>query len=286
MGRSKSDAKITMKKIWAYLKKDKKTALALGFLFSISLAGLLLPFLSIDPNNFDPLNIQGPQPPSWQHPFGTDDLGRDLLLRCIDGARVSLMVGLIAMSIAMSVGTFIGAIAAYIGGWVDQLLMRILELFLAIPSIFLILTIQIMLKPSIYNVMIIIGLTSWMGVARLVRAELLSIKERTFITAARARNIAPLRLLFKHMLPHAINPMIVAAMLGMGYAILLESVLSFLGLGVQPPNASWGNMLENSLAFMRDAPWMALIPGLLITATVMALNYLGDALRQAWDPRA
>ena len=143
-----------------------------------------------------------------------------------------------------------------------------------------------MLTPSIYNVMIVIGITGWMGVARLVRAELLSIKQRPFITAARARNIPAVTVLFKHMLPHALNPIIVAAMLGMGAAILVESVLSFLGLGVQPPHASWGNMLENALAFMRDAPWMALIPGLLITATVMALNYLGDYLRQMWDPRA
>lgn len=262
-----------------------QTGLALGFLVVLILLGFGMSVFNIDANHFDPLQITQPQAPSWKHPFGTDDLGRDLLLRCMDGARVSLLVAFISMSISITLGTFVGAIAAYVGGLLDQLLMRLVELFLAIPSIFLILTIQVMLKPSIYNVMIVIGLTSWMGVARLVRAELLSIKQRPFILAAQARQISHIHILFKHMLPHALNPIIVTAMLGMGSAILLESVLSFLGLGVQPPHASWGNMLENSLSFMRDAPWMALLPGLLITFTVMSLNYLGDSLRKLWDPR-
>ena len=269
----------------ALKKLSFQTRLALGFLILLALLGFGMRVLGIDANYFDPLLITEPQAPSWRHPFGTDDLGRDLLLRCMDGARVSLLVAFISMSISITLGTCIGAIAAYVGGWLDQLLMRLVELFLAIPSIFLILTIQVMLTPSIYNVMIVIGLTSWMGVARLVRAELLSIKQRPFILAAKARQLSHRTILFKHMLPHALNPIIVAAMLGMGSAILLESVLSFLGLGVQPPNASWGNMLENSLSFMRDAPWMALLPGLLITFTVMALNYVGDSLRKLWDPR-
>jgi len=164
-------------------------------------------------------------------------------------------------------------------------MMRFVDMMMAIPTIFLILAIQIILTPSITNIMIVIGLTSWMGVARLVRSEVLSVKERVFITAARARGLGWRRLLFKHIFPHTLNPIIVAAMLGMGAAILTESVLSYLGLGVQPPHASWGNMLENSLAFMEDAPWMALIPGIMITLTVLALNFLGDGLRAKLNPR-
>lgn len=272
-----------MSRFKTVLLSDKKALAALAFLILLAVLALILPFLPFDPNAFDPLTMSGPLPPSWQHPFGTDDLGRDLLLRCIGGARVSLLVGLISMSIALSIGTLVAAAAAFLGTWVDHLLMRILELFMAIPSLFLILTIQVLISPSIYNVMIVIGLTGWMGVARLVRAELLAIKARPFMLAAQARAIPGHRRLFKHMLPHAINPLIVAGMLGMGSAILMESVLSFLGLGVQPPHASWGNMLENALSYLRDAPWMALIPGLLITTTVMALNYVGDTLRRCWE---
>ena len=146
--------------------------------------------------------------------------------------------------------------------------------------------VQVTLEPSIFNVMVVIGVTSWMGMARLVRAEVLSIKERVFVTACRSRGLPEKTVLFKHILPHTLNPVIVAAMLGMGGAILVESVLSFLGLGVQPLHASWGNMLENSLGFLRDAPWMALIPGILITLTVLSLNFLGDGLWLLLDPKA
>lgn len=206
-------------------------------------------------------------------------------MRSIYGARISLMVGVVSVGISVTVGMLVGVIAGYKGGLVDELMMRFVDIVLAIPTIFLILTIQILLTPSITNVMVVIGLTSWMGVTRLVRAEVMSVKERPFVVAARARQIPELVILLKHILPHTITPIIVAAMLGMGSAILTESVLSYLGLGVQPPHASWGNMLQNSLSYMRDAPWMTIIPGLLITLTVLALNFLGDGLRQVLNKK-
>tara|TARA_A100001015_G_C15039600_1_gene738730 strand:+ start:1159 stop:2010 length:852 start_codon:yes stop_codon:yes gene_type:complete len=256
------------------------------YLIGLSVIALAIPFFpQFDPNFFDPNTLGDPAPPSWLHWFGTDDLNRDLLIRSIYGARISLTVGIVAVGISTFVGIVYGLVSGYIGGRTDAFLMRLIDLFMAIPSIFLILTIQIILTPTIYNVMIVIGLTSWMGVARLVRAEVLSIKEQMFVTAARGRGLSNFRLLFKHILPHTVHPVIVAATLGIGGAILTESVLSFLGLGVQPPHASWGNMLENSLAYMSDAPWMTLIPGLLITLTVLAFNFLGDGIRIALDPK-
>ena len=256
-----------------------------AFLLIIIMLALLVPMLpNFDPNIFDPNCIGEPSGPSLKHILGTDDLGRDIFLRSIYGARISLTVGLVSVGIMVFVGVFIGMLAGYFGGWADEIIMRLVDVFMAIPAIFLILTIQVLLKPNIYNVMLVIGLTGWTGVCRLVRAEILSIKERPFVTAAYARGISSVRVLLKHILPHALSPIIVAAMLGLGSAILTESVLSFLGLGVQPPHASWGNMLENSLAFMIDAPWMAIAPGVLISLTVLSLNFMGDSLRASLNP--
>lgn len=234
-----------------------------------------------NPTAFSPLFTGDPICPCSEHWLGTDDLGRDLLARCIDGAKISLAVGAISVTISVGIGLILGLISGFYGGIIDTLIMRFVDLFLAIPTLFLILIIQVMLTPSIFNVMAVIGLTSWMGVTRLVRAEVLTAKQRPFITAAKARGISNTTILFKHILPHTLNPVIVAAVLGMGSAILIESTLSFLGLGVQPPNASWGNMLQGSLAYMTDAPWMTIIPGILITMTVLSLNIIGDHLRNA-----
>lgn len=256
------------------------------FLGALGLAALLIPLLPYDPNAINSVLIGSPQPPSFSHLFGTDDLGRDILLRCIYGARISLMVGFVAVSISIFIGIIVGLVSGFIGGKVDMMIMRSIDVLMALPTLFLILMVQVSLEPSIFNVMVVIGITSWMGMARIVRAEVLSYKERTFVTACKARGLSTKRILFKHILPHTLNPVIVGAMLGMGGAILVESVLSFLGLGVQPPHASWGNMLENSLSFLRDAPWMALIPGILITLTVLSLNFLGDGLWLLLDPKA
>lgn len=236
---------------------------------------------------YDPTEIIESQTlaPSLSHVFGTDDLGRDIFSRAVYGARISLTIGLVAVSISVIIGTLMGALSGYYGGWIDNLIMRFVDIMLAFPSIFLILAIQAMLTPNIYNVMIVIGLTSWMGVSRLVRGEYLRIKELSYIEAARAIGCSDLRIMFRHILPNASGPIIVAATLGMAGAILTESALSFLGMGVQPPMSSWGNMLMDSQAYMRDAPWMAIIPGLLILITVLSLYFVGEGLREKLDVR-
>lgn len=249
-------------------------------LFLISISVSL--FSGWDPNSFDATAVGDPLPPSSQHLLGTDDLGRDLLMRAIDGARISLLIGVVSVGIAVFIGVLIGAVSGFRGGWMDSILMRTADIFMAIPTLFLILTIQVLLSPSMVTVMVVIGLTSWMGVARLVRAEVMSLKERLFVKAALARGFSDMRILFRHILPHTAPVIIVSAMIGMGHAILTESVLSFLGMGVQPPYASWGNMLQNSLSYMLDAPWMTMVPGLFITITVLALNFIGDGLRSMW----
>ena len=223
--------------------------------------------------------------PSFAHPFGTDDLGRDIFSRAVYGARISLTVGLVAVTISILIGTLMGATAGYFGGFVGGLIMRFVDVMLAFPSIFLILTIQAMLTPNIYNVMFVIGLTSWMGVARLVRGEYLKIRELQYVEAAKAIGCSNGRIIFRHILPNAQSPIIVAATLGMAGAILTESALSFLGMGVQPPMPSWGNMLMDAQAYMRDAPWMAIIPGLLILLTVLSLYFVGEGLRERLDPK-
>ncbi|MFA5839990.1 MAG: ABC transporter permease [Candidatus Margulisiibacteriota bacterium] len=218
--------------------------------------------------------------PSAQHWFGTDDLGRDIFSRAVYGSRISLTVGIVAVFIAVLIGTLMGALAGYFGGWTDNLIMRFVDVMLAFPSIFLILAIQAMLTPNIYNVMIVIGLTSWMGVARLVRGEYLKIRELSYVEAAKAIGCSPARIIFRHILPNAMGPIIVAGTLGMAGAILTESSLSFLGMGVQPPMASWGNMLMDAQAYLLDAPWMAVIPGMLIFLTVLSLYFVGEGLRE------
>ncbi len=254
--------------------------LAYGYLIFLMLIALLIPLApSLNPNIFNPDLIGVPTPPSLHHPMGTDQLGRDLLLRSIYGARVSLSVSVIAVGISISIGTLLGILSGYIGGWFDEILMRLVDMMMALPTLFLILIVQSIFRPSLFNVMVVIGLTGWMGVARLVRAETLSVKERPFILAARARGISSGKILTRYVFPHTLNPILVTAALGMGGAILTESVLSFLGLGVQPPHASWGNMLQNSLVYSISAPWMVIIPGALITLTVLALNIIGDQLR-------
>ncbi len=265
---------------------SKKMWFSLVYLGVLSVLALFVPFFSVDPSAIDTTLIGSPQAPSFSHIFGVDDMGRDLLIRSIYGARVSLTVAFVAVLLSVGIGVFVGIISGYFSGIVDSIIMRGIDVLMAIPTLFLILIVQVTLEPNIVTVMVVIGLSSWMGVARLVRAEVLSLKERTFVTACKARGLSKKKIIFKHIFPHTLNPVIVSTTLGMGSAILLESVLSFLGLGVQPPHASWGNMLDNSLGFLRDAPWLALIPGLLITFTVLSLNFLGDGLWMLIDPKA
>ena len=224
-------------------------------------------------------------PPSAQHWLGTDPLGRDVLSRIIFGSQVSLKVGFVAVGLATLIGIIVGAAAGYYGGWVDLVLMRFVDLMLCFPSFFLILAVIALLEPSIFNIMVIIGVTSWMGVARLVRAEILSLKEREFVTAARALGASDVRLIMRHLLPNALAPVMVSATLMVAGAILTESALSFLGLGVQPPTPSWGNMLTAGKDNIEIAWWLSVFPGLAILITVMSYNLLGEGIREAIDPR-
>ena len=223
--------------------------------------------------------------PSAEHLLGTDDMGRDVLSRMIYGARISLAVGFVSVGIAVLIGTSLGACAGYFGGLVDAVVMRFVDIMLCFPSTFLILAVIAFVGPSIWNVMFVIGVTGWMGVCRLVRAEFLSLRERDFVVAARALGAGDARLIFRHILPNAMAPVLVAAVLGVAGAILTESGLSFLGLGVQPPTPSWGNILTAGKDNIDVAWWLSFFPGLAITVTMLGYNMLGEGLRDALDPR-
>lgn len=224
-------------------------------------------------------------PPSWEHPLGTDDLGRDVLVRMLYGARISLLVGFVAVCISCPIGIVFGALAGYYGGWIDALIMRFVDIMLCFPTFFLILAVIAFLDPSIWNIMIVIGLTSWMGVARLIRAEFLSLRQRDFVLAAQSLGALDGRLIFRHILPNAMSPVLVSATLGVAGAILTESALSFLGIGVQPPTPSWGNMLITGKQTLGSAWWLSVFPGLAILFTVLGYNLLGEGIRDALDPR-
>lgn len=224
--------------------------------------------------------------PSKRHVLGTDDLGRDVFARILYGARVSLQVGIVAVALTVLIGTAVGLASGYLGGVVDMVVMRLIDVLLCFPTIFLILMVIAFVEPDIKNIMVVIGLTSWMGLARLVRGEVLSLRERDFVLAARGLGLSHVRILGVHLLPHLASPVLVSATLGVGSAILTESALSFLGLGVQPPHPSWGNILTVGKDYMHIAWWLSLFPGLAILVTVMAFNFLGEGLRDVLDPRA
>jgi len=252
--------------------------------FFLCAVAALAPYIA--PYDFKTINVQAIlEPPNAHHLFGTDDLGRDILSRMIWGARVSLAVGFVSVGIATVLGIFVGALAGYYGKWIDALLMRFVDMMLCFPTFFLILTVIAFIGPGIWNIMSVIGITSWMGVARLVRAEFLSLKEREFVLAARASGAGDLRIIFGHILPNALGPVFVAAILGVAAAVLVESALSFLGLGVQPPTPSWGNILTDGKANIENAWWLSAFPGLAILVTVLGYNLLGEGLRDLLDPR-
>ena len=269
--------------IWQRLRQNRM-ALAGGFIvllmFIMAAAASLI---DADPAAID--ISQSLLPPSWQHPLGTDDLGRGVLVRMLYGARISLLVGFLAVGISCAIGILLGALAGYYGRWVDALIMRFVDIMLCFPTFFLILAVIAFLEPSIWNIMIVIGLTSWMGVARLVRAEFLSLRQRDFVLAAQALGASDLRLIFRHILPNALSPVLVSATLGVAGAILTESALSFLGIGVQPPTPSWGNMLITGKQTLGSAWWLSVFPGLAILITVLGYNLLGEGIRDALDPR-
>jgi peptide/nickel transport system permease protein len=265
--------------------KDNRLALAglvilLPMLFCAIMAPLVAPYNPVEPNLKDVLSA-----PTLAHPFGTDMLGRDVLSRVIYGSRISLLVGFVSVGLATVVGLILGAVSGYYGGIVDEIIMRFVDLMMCFPTFFLILAVIAFLEPSIWNIMIVIGLTNWMGIARLVRAEILSIKSKEYVLAARAQGLPKLKIIFSHILPNALSPVYVVATLGIGGAILTESALSFLGIGVQPPAASWGNILAQAKDNIEIAWWLSLYPGLAIFFTVIGYNLLGEGLSDVLDPR-
>jgi peptide/nickel transport system permease protein len=273
---------------WPLLKKALSNPLALaGFIIIllIFLLAMLAPFIA--PHDPNEINVKAILlGPSMQHWMGTDGLGRDVLSRMLHGGRISLLVGLVAVGISTVIGILLGAIAGFYRGWLDVFIMRLVDVMLSIPSFFLILAVIAFLTPSIINIMIVIGLTSWMGVTRLVRAEFLSLCEREYVLASRTLGARDVRLIFKHLLPNSLTPIIVSAVLGVAGAVLMESGLSFLGLGVQAPQASWGNILTDGKEYIQFAWWLSLFPGLAILITVLGYNLLGEGLRDALDPRS
>ena len=270
-----------------YFERFRQNRLAVaGFVFIVLLAvaALFAPWLC--PR--DPLAqslIERLQGPSAVHWLGTDDLGRDVFSRILLGTRISLSVGFVAVGLELLIGVTLGLCAGFFGGKLDAIVMRLVDVMLSIPAIFLILAVLAFLGPNIYNVMAIIGLTAWPGLTRLVRGECLSIREREYIQAARIAGISAPRILFVHLLPNVISPILVSATLGVGGAILTESALSFLGLGVQPPVPSWGNILSIGRDYLHIAWWLSVFPTAAIFITVLSFNLLGDALRDVLDPR-
>jgi len=253
-------------------------------IIAILFIAIFAPWLSpYDPNYIDIQSIL--LPPSLSHFMGTDGLGRDVFSRMLYGSRISLLVGFVAVGIATIIGTFLGAIAGFYRGYTDSIIMRFVDIMLSIPTFFLILAVIAFLTPSIWNIMIVIGLTSWMGVTRLVRAEFLSLRNREFILAAEAMGASDFRLIAKHLLPNSLTPIIVSSVLGIASAVLTESGLSFLGLGVQAPQSSWGNILTDDKEYIQFAWWLSLFPGLAILLTVLGYNLLGEGLRDMLDPK-
>ncbi len=261
---------------------------ALAGITVLSLLALLSAFVPLispyDPEKTALLLIY--EPPSGAHPFGTDGLGRDLATRILYGGRVSLAVGLLAVTVAVTFGTLVGMLAGYYGRWIDSVLMRFVDMMYSIPQLYLLIVIGVLVKGMSVGVLIVVlGLLRWMTTSRLVRAQFLSLKHREFVEAARAVGARDARIILQHILPNSLAPIIVAATLGIAGAIITESTLSFLGLGIQPPTASWGNMLRDATSEMDKAPWMAVFPGLFIFLAVVSINFVGDGLRDALDPR-
>jgi peptide/nickel transport system permease protein len=299
-----------LQEVWRVFRKDKLALASLGvllLLLVVAVAGKVVtewiivmnPETVRLPEKFKPplssasadLLLEADLPPFGVYLLGTDELGRDVFARMLQGAFVSLSIGFIAVGISVLIGVILGGLAGFYGSVtlgfisIDTLIMRFTDIMLCFPTFFLILTVVALLPPSIYNIMIVIGLTSWMGTARFVRAEFLALREQDFVVAAQALGLPAWRIIFYHMVPNAIAPVLVSATIGVASAILTESALSFLGFGVQPPYATWGNILADGKDFIFDAPWLFFIPGFAIFTVVLAFNLVGEALREALNPK-
>ncbi len=281
--------------VWRQFRRHHMAMIGTVLLLVLILGSLLVPLISpYDPEKSSMRERR--EAPSLAHPMGTDTLGRDILTRLLYGGRISLTIGLLATAVGIAIGTVIGALAGYYGGMVDNILMRITDLFIALPRIFMLIIMTLLMRSleipllraygGVGGIVLILGLLSWTGVARVVRGQFLSLKEKEFVEAARTLGIRNMRIVFRHVLPNTATPIIVAATLLVAATIISESGLSFLGFGVQPPTPTWGNMLNGAQDEMRKGNWwMAVFPGLMIFLTVISINYIGDGLRDALDPR-
>ena len=273
-----------MKQFWRALTRNRLAVMGGVVVVVLVVLAVFAPVLAPkDPHRPDIKRILAE--PSRSHPLGTDQLGRDVLSRMLYGARVSLAVGFVSVGIATIIGVVLGSIAGYKGGVVDAFVMRLVDLMLVFPRFFLLLAVLAFLKPSIWTIMAVIGLTGWMGVTRLVRAEFLALKEREFVVWSQAIGASGFRVIWRHILPNAMAPVLVAMTLGIPAAILTESGLSFLGLGVQPPHATWGNILNEGKDTIEIGWWLSFYPGVAILLTVLSYNLLGEGIRDALDPR-
>jgi peptide/nickel transport system permease protein len=270
---------------WRRFRSHHLAVLGVVILALLTLSAIGAPVIArYDPNRTSIRLYR--KPPTGAHILGSDASGRDVLSRLLYAGRISLSVGLVAVTIYIMIGVILGAVAGYYGGWVDSSIMRLADIFLAFPALIIIITLVSLLGPGGWNVMMVIGLLGWPSIARLLRGQFLSLREQEFVVASRAMGAKNGRIIFRHLLPNALAPIIVAATFGMAEAILLEAGLSFLGLGVQPPTASWGNMLSDaqSLPILQSMPWLWLPPGAMIALAVLSINFIGDGLRDAFDP--
>ncbi len=279
--------------VWNRFRRHPAAIISAAVLSLLILSAIFVSFSPYDPNESD---IRARlQPPSLEHPMGTDQLGRDMLTRILYGGRVSMSVALSVVAITLAIGIPIGAISGYYGGFLDNILMRVTDMALTLPSLLILILLSAILREadlpflqsnSVVTIALVIGLLSWMTVARLLRAGFLSMREMEFVEASRALGAGNSSIIVRHILPNTISPIIVQSTLSLGNAIMLESGLSFLGFGIQPPTASWGNLLSNAQEHMTLHPWLAIFPGLMIFIAVISINYIGDALRDALDPHS
>jgi len=269
--------------IWGNLKRHRLAVVSIVVVSVMTLACFSAPLIA--PYEFDAIDLGGiRQAPSFAHPMGTDDLGRDLFTRVLYGGRVSIMIGVFAALFGTIAGTLVGAIAGYYGGRTDNVLMRITDVAYSIPTLPLLIVLSAYAQASGLTMALIIGLLSWMATARVVRGEVLSIRQMLYVEAARSIGASNARIISRQVLPNALGPIVVSATLAVGYAIIIESSLSFLGLGVQPPTPTWGNLLMDAQSTMSTKPWLTIFPGMAILLVVLAVNFIGDGLQDALDP--